>query len=70
MYDRFDNIIEHWKMEKLMAEEYDDIKGVQVLQICLGAPIVAIIVPKKLDEIPQFFKSELSNLCRNNNVSA
>ncbi|CAD5207091.1 unnamed protein product [Bursaphelenchus okinawaensis] len=70
IYDRMDHLVEHWKMEKLMAEEYDDIKGVQVVQTCSGAPVVAIIVPKKLDEIPQFFMSELISLCRNNKLYA
>uniref|UniRef100_A0A915DED1 AMP-binding enzyme C-terminal domain-containing protein n=1 Tax=Ditylenchus dipsaci TaxID=166011 RepID=A0A915DED1_9BILA len=69
IYDRNDKLVEHWRMERLMAQE-DSIRGVQVVQVCHGAPVIAVIVPKSLKGVPEFFKTDLSNLCRNDKLHA
>uniref|UniRef100_A0AC35F488 AMP-dependent synthetase/ligase domain-containing protein n=1 Tax=Panagrolaimus sp. PS1159 TaxID=55785 RepID=A0AC35F488_9BILA len=69
IYDRNDHLVEHWKMERLMAT-YVGIKGVQVLQVCHGAPVLAVVIPTSLDCVPEFLKTDLSTLCRNNNLYA
>lgn len=38
IYDRNDNLVKHWEIEKLLAQ-YEGIKGVQLVQICHGAPV-------------------------------
>ncbi len=63
-------------MERVMAQATDDLRGVQVVQVGRGAPIVAVLLPKKpilggahggggldLDT-----KKELSAACRDENV--
>uniref|UniRef100_A0A914C6Y4 AMP-dependent synthetase/ligase domain-containing protein n=1 Tax=Acrobeloides nanus TaxID=290746 RepID=A0A914C6Y4_9BILA len=67
IYNRNDELVEHWKMEKIMSQ-HKDVKGVQVLQICHGAPVVAIVVPKSLKCVPEFLKTDLTILCRNNKL--
>ncbi|KAH7702526.1 Protein ACS-16 [Aphelenchoides avenae] len=68
MYDRKDALVEHWRMEKAMSM-YDQIKGVQVVQVCHGAPIVAVLVPKSYPKYaPEFLKTDLSAMCRSKNV--
>jgi len=66
VYDRSERLVEHWKVERLLAQE-DQIRGVQVVQESPGGPVVAVIVPKSMKCVPQ--KSELINLCRENNLS-
>lgn len=38
IYDRQDKLVEHWKIERILAQ-YEGIKGVQLVQICAGAPV-------------------------------
>ncbi|KAI6178607.1 AMP-binding domain-containing protein [Aphelenchoides besseyi] len=66
-YDRVDKLVKHWEIERLLAT-CESIKGVQVLQQCHGAPIIAVVVPKKKEVIPQFIKTDLNALCRNNQM--
>uniref|UniRef100_A0A7E4W0G1 AMP-binding domain-containing protein n=1 Tax=Panagrellus redivivus TaxID=6233 RepID=A0A7E4W0G1_PANRE len=68
IYDRHDNLVEHWRLEKAMAA-YEGIKGIQVLQVCPGAPVVAVIVPRNFECVPEFIKNDLCQLCRNADVS-
>jgi len=59
--------VEHWKIEKLLAQ-YEGIKGVQLVQVCHGAPVCCIVVPKKLECVPEFIRTDLTVLCRKNNL--
>lgn len=36
--------------------------------MCPGAPVVAVIVPKSLKCVPEFFKTDFTNMCRNHKV--
>lgn len=85
IYDKEDKLIEHWKIEKILAQ-YEGIKGVQLVQVCHGAPVCkffyrrrskysnpsflgCIVVPKKMDCIPEFIRTDLTVICRKNKVT-
>uniref|UniRef100_A0AC34QVD6 AMP-dependent synthetase/ligase domain-containing protein n=1 Tax=Panagrolaimus sp. JU765 TaxID=591449 RepID=A0AC34QVD6_9BILA len=67
IYDRQDRLLEHWRLERAMAN-YVQIKGVQVLQAWPGSPIVAIVIPKHLECVPEFIKTDLSLICKKSNL--
>ncbi|KAI6241404.1 AMP-binding domain-containing protein [Aphelenchoides fujianensis] len=67
MYDRKDNLVKHWEIERELAG-CESIKGVQVLQICHGAPVVAVVVPKAKTYKPLEIKTDVIAFCRNNRL--
>ncbi|KAI6182755.1 AMP-binding domain-containing protein [Aphelenchoides bicaudatus] len=67
IYDRNDKLVEHWVIEKHLAQ-YQEIKGVQLVQVCHGAPVCCIVVPKKLQCVPEFIRTDLTVICRKNNM--
>lgn len=65
IFDRANKLVEHWKIERAMTQ-CEQIKGVQVVQTSPNGPIIAVIMPKSIKNIPT--KSELLNLCHENNL--
>jgi len=71
VYDRYDKLVEHWRMERVMAQATEELRGVQVVQVCPGAPVVAVLLPKQKPlrrGVDVELKKELSHVCREENV--
>ncbi|TKR92703.1 hypothetical protein L596_007304 [Steinernema carpocapsae] len=66
VFDRAEFLVEHWKMERIMAQN-DQIRGVQVISVSRGAPVVAIVIPKEMSHL-DLLKSDLCSMCKNNKV--
>ncbi|KAK0423761.1 hypothetical protein QR680_008315 [Steinernema hermaphroditum] len=66
IFDKANFLVEHWRMERVMAQN-EQIRGVQVISLSRGAPVMAIIIPKDMTRL-DLVKSDLCAMCKNNKV--
>ncbi|KAF7632256.1 hypothetical protein Mgra_00008324 [Meloidogyne graminicola] len=71
IFDKIGRLVEHWRVERLLAQMSQQIRGIQIVQTTPGGPLTAVIVPKKENvklNIAEF-KKEMINICRENQLN-
>uniref|UniRef100_A0A1I8AW31 AMP-binding domain-containing protein n=1 Tax=Meloidogyne hapla TaxID=6305 RepID=A0A1I8AW31_MELHA len=69
IFDKIGRLVEHWRVERLVAQMSQYIRGIQIVQIAPGGPITAVVVPKKENTINVGeFKKEMIDICRENRL--
>uniref|UniRef100_A0A0N4ZUT6 AMP-binding domain-containing protein n=1 Tax=Parastrongyloides trichosuri TaxID=131310 RepID=A0A0N4ZUT6_PARTI len=69
IYDREGLLVPHWKIEKCLSK-FHQIKGIQVISICPGAPVIAVVIPRNVitqDKI-EYFKNDMITMLRNEKI--
>uniref|UniRef100_A0A915NZ90 AMP-dependent synthetase/ligase domain-containing protein n=2 Tax=Meloidogyne TaxID=189290 RepID=A0A915NZ90_9BILA len=47
IFDKIGRLVEHWRVERLVAQTSQQIRGIQIVQIAPGGPLTAVVIPKK-----------------------
>lgn len=62
-------MVPHWKIEKCLSK-FHEIKGIQVVSICPGAPVIAVVIPRNVitEKNIEYFKSDMITMLKNENI--
>uniref|UniRef100_A0A0K0FZI6 AMP-binding domain-containing protein n=1 Tax=Strongyloides venezuelensis TaxID=75913 RepID=A0A0K0FZI6_STRVS len=69
IYDKDNKLVQHWKIEKCLSK-FHEIKGIQVISICPGAPVVAVVIPRNVinEKNIEYFKADMITMLKNENI--
>uniref|UniRef100_A0A914L7C7 AMP-dependent synthetase/ligase domain-containing protein n=1 Tax=Meloidogyne incognita TaxID=6306 RepID=A0A914L7C7_MELIC len=69
IFDKIGRLVEHWRVERLVAQTSQQIRGIQIVQIAPGGPLTAVVIPKKENALNVAeFKKEMIDICRENRL--
>ncbi|PAV58632.1 hypothetical protein WR25_06149 [Diploscapter pachys] len=69
IYDKNNCLVEHWHVERLLNQS-ELIKGIQVISLGRGKPVIAVCVLKNNQSHMAFVKDELRSMCRSHRFIA